>query len=499
MPAIITDVYKQKLISQTYDDFINLNVDSADSDASRYYIGIGRTQPWAPPDSDTAPPSPDPSRKSSMEYRENLQTLMRVKDASHVVSRYNWTNGGIYSGWNNKFHSNNLFIAGGQFEHPFYVMTGNNAVYVCIKQGKDANGLEANSVIQPSDASGEVFETSDNYQWKFLYTVSTAATQKFLTSGYLPTEKIIDSADGGPPYDDLDPFEKEQLLIQKEAVPGQIVGVEIENGGNAYPDGVYELSFDGVPLTINGAVQTITPAYAWAKCVGGSIVDVTMKDPNQLDTFWFGENYYDATVKFTAGDPGSNSVLRAIPSQPYGLAADVRHDFNSTALMFHVLLDGNEDGNAIVDNDFRQVGLIRNPQVEDSDGSGNAIVKTLNTNSTLALDAINFNLNDVGVTLFLENLKGDNVITGQTSGAQAILNSVVDDLFYYTQVQSTGYLDFVVGEPIDISDGGGSTSVVGLAPTGVLKTTGDIYYIDSRRPFMRSEEQIEDIKIIIDF
>lgn len=494
MPATITDEFKRFLIDNVQDDFNNAGLDSDDPNRSVYYIGIGRTQPWEAPDSDTNPPTPTPSALEELNFRENLQSLKRCTDASHVTLRYNWTNGNIYAGWNNRFHSNNIFLAGQEFEHPFYVITNNNQVYVCIKQGVDDNGLPANSTVQPSNNSGEVFETTDGYQWKYMYTVGTVDTQKYLTSSYIPCETVLDSTEGGPGIDDLDAFKQEQLILQGEAIPGQIIGVEIENGGLNFPDGVYPLEFEGVNLTGEG----ITDAFAWATAIGGTIVDVSMKSPN-TDDYFFGENYYNATVKFTGGAPGDDVLLRPIVSTEFGLGAKPDLDLNSTALMFNVILEGEGGGDFIVDNDFRQVGLLRNIQVRDSDGLGSVFNVTLNTDTALSLSSVTFNPFDIGASLDLDNIGGHNTMTGQTSGAVAIINAVRDGSFFYTQDKRTGYLSFLDGEPIDISDGGGSTSIISQSVTPIDKSTGDVFYIDYRRPFMRSLDQTEDIKIVIDF
>jgi hypothetical protein len=499
MPATITDQFKTYLIDETYNDFKNVGLDSADPDRSIYYIGIGRAQSWSAPDSDLRPPTCVPSEREVKSFMEDLQSIKRCTDVSRVVARYNWTNGNIYNGWNDNYHSELVFAAGQPYQNPFYVITSSNKVYVCIKQGTQPNGLPANSTILPADITGDAFETSDGYQWKYLYTVGTNDTQKFLTSGYLPSSKIYDSSEGGAQFDDLDPFQQEQVLNQEAAVPGEVIGVEVVNGGTSYPDGLYELEFDGVPLIIDGVVSTITPARAWATAIGGRIVTVSMKDPVLVDTYHFGGNYYDASVRFVSAKPGASEMLRPIISPAGGLGANAAEDLMSTALMFNVILDGNEGGDYIVDNDFRQIGLIRNILNEDSDGLGTTVFNKLDTDTALVVDAFQYNTADIGVSLNIDNIQGDNIITGQISGAEAVLHSLQEDIIYYSQNKNTGYKSFSLSEPIEISDGGGITSIVAFQSSSVSRTTGDVFYIDSRRPFMRSREQTEDIKIVIDF
>ena len=49
-----------------------------------------------------------------------------------------------------------------------------------------------------------------------------------------------------------------------------------------------------------------------------------------------------------------------------GFGADPRDDLRARAIMFNVKPVGDEDGEFIVGNSFRQIGLIRNPLSTDS-------------------------------------------------------------------------------------------------------------------------------------
>ena len=506
--ATITDKFKQSLIDYVYDDF--------QDSASSYYVGIGRAQPWDEPDSDAAPPFPTPSAYEAQEFMDNMQSMKKAEDLSRIVERYNYSTGGIYSGWNNDNHSFLVYnraelgldpcIGDYGFKHPFYVITASNKVYVCIKQGIGDNGLARVSSTQPSEV-GEVgfrgFENPDNYQWRYLYTVGTELTRKFLTSGYIPSQRILDSEDGGVTYNDLDLTGQEQALLQRQAVPGEIIGVEIEAGGTGYPEttntdlvsNYVELEFVAEPLIAEGVVQTVTPARAWARVIGGSIVDVTMKEP-ATDDFYHGMNYANASVKFVGSPAGSGAVLRPIVGPKKGIGYDVSIDLNSTGLMFNVILEGNEDGAYIVGNDFRQIGLIRNPMGIDSDGLGGIAYNQFTDPRAIAMPALTVDLTDPN--LVPENITGDNPISQSTTGASGILTAIANDTIYYTQNNQTGYTPFETG-PLDIGAGGGATTVTAVTPSIIMKQGGEVYYIDNREPFIRNAEQTEDIKLVMDF
>ena len=62
------------------------------------------------------------------------------------------------------------------------------------------------------------------------------------------------------------------------------------------------------------------------------------------------------------------------------------------------------------------------------------------------------------------------------------------------------------GEPVELSDGGGTASIVAHADSDmpalrwadVDAFSGEILYVDNRVPIDRDEDQTEDIKIVID-
>ena len=506
--ATITDKFKQTLIDFVYDDF--------KSDSAAYYVGIGRAQPWDEPDSDAAPPFPTPSSYEAREFMDNMQSMKRAEDLSRIVERYNYSNGNIYSGWNNANHSFLVYnrsllgldpcIGDFGFKDPFYLITGNNRVYVCIKQGIGDNGLPRVSAVQPSEGgvSGfEGFETADNYQWRYLFTVGTEEARKFLTSGYFPSQRVLDSDSDGSAYDDLDLTKQEQTELQRRAVPGEIIGVEVEEGGTGYPetDNVavlsnwIELEFAGEALVAGGNLKTITHAKAWARVVGGSIVDVTMKEP-LTDDFYHGMNYANASVKFVGSPAGSGAKLRAIVGPKKGLGYDAAIDLNSTGLMFNVIIEGDEDGAYIVGNDFRQIGLIRNPMSLDIDSSGTETYGDFTDTRSVTMPFMEIDLNDPN--LVPENITGDNPLFQSTTGAEGVLISIVADGVYYTQTTETGYTPFATG-PLEIKNGGGTTTITSITESPVMKQGGDVYYIDNRAPFIRNDQQTEDIKLIMDF
>ena len=455
MAAIITDPFKKQMVQTIFDEVGAGN--------HRYYIGIGRSEQWD--DSENVPTVTDTPR-TLRNLRAGLQSIKSASDVSFTIPRYNWTSGTIYSAYDDDFASIPA-------TNSYYVLTEDNQVYICLQQGRSSTGASVTSTVKPTGTSAKAFKTADGYVWKFLYTLSATNANKFLSSNFVPVEKVLDSATLGR---SLTVLEEQQVVVQDAAVPGQIIGVAVTNGGTGYTS--------APAVTINGDGVR---AAATATVSGGTITKIEL-DSSADSGITMGQGYNFASISFSGGG-GSNATARAILGPDSGMGNDPRDELKSTSLMFNTKPNGIEDSNFIVGQDFRQVALIRDPK-DNSDAD-------FTTSSGKVLRFLKLQaLANVG---FL-----DATITGATSGAQALVDEVDSDRLYFHQTEDTGFLAFQEGETIT---GGGQTGI--LAAEGddvdsdaftnddVNKLSGQILYIENRAPVTRSANQTEDIKVVI--
>lgn len=294
MTGIITDSLKRVLLD-------NL-VEEIGTDSASYYIGIGNSIDW---DSSDTPPTPVNSLREERNLRLQLQSIKSAEDVSYVVPRNNWTAGTIYSG----FDDNTV----GHPTTPYFVITDNNSVYICLKQGRDATGSAVASTVQPTGALSSSFVTADGYTWKFLYTLSASDANKYLTANFMPV-KFLESTDSASPASDI-----EQKGIQDAAIPGQIGSIRITNGGTGYSS--------APTVIISGDGDS---AQATAIISGGAVVDIKM-DSNGSGTILHGNGYTAATISFSSGSATARAVLPPIG----GFGANPIRDLRSRALMFN--------------------------------------------------------------------------------------------------------------------------------------------------------------------
>lgn len=455
MTAIITDTLTAK-IAQDFLEEINSNAPD-----NQYYIGLGKSDIYNELD---VVEDPIKTKEEERYARSNLQSIKKVEAASFVVRRYNWTSGSVYSAYSD--------ASIGIPQNSYYVLTEENEVYICLQQGRNANGLPNPSTVAPSFSdvgaqSNKAFKTADGYVWKFLFALSATQTTRFLSASFHPVTRVEWNAPGDSAF--LSAFELQQLDVQRSATPGQVLSGQVVSGGSGYS------SQPTVTVFGNG-----TGAEAVATIANGSIVKVEMLN----ESAGMGEGYDIATMEVTGGG-GTGAIIRPILSPKYGIGVDPKQDLKASSVMMNIKPDGSVDGTFVVDNDFRQITLFRNITYTDSDG---IFAET----SSNALKQLQLTQN------VEEDFTIDNFIRGQTSGAGAFIDKLDSDLIYYHQNENTGFKQFIDGEEIQESDGSGFGNIIDADLKPVIDPfSGELLYIENRARILRNEAQQEDIKIII--
>ena len=437
--AVITDKLKRQIADSILADY--------NTDGNYYYLGIGRSQLWD--DSDITPDARN-AISSERDFRLNLQGMKQIADVSYVVPRYNWTSGTVYTSYDDNTISYPTI--------PYYVITQTQQVYICVQQGRDATGTPVPSITEPTGTGTGDITTGEGYVWKYLYSLSAYETSRYLAANFMPVT-YIDSADETI-------RQQLQAAVQTAATPGEISKIVLTSGGTGYS------SAPSVSIIGDG-----TGAAATATVFGGSVTKVEMTDR--------GSGYTYANVEFSTG----NATARASLAPLGGFGADARDDLKAVALMFNGRPAGNEGGSLLIDQDFRQVGLIRNPLKGDIDSD-------FTSNAGITLRYLKF---EPGATAF----SADNIIKGNTSNAKAYIDFADSAAgVYYHQTSVTGFRAFTPGETLTAENLSGVTVTGG----GVLDSdllpdinphSGTVLYMDNKAAIVRSAGETQDIKIVI--
>ena len=210
-----------------------------------------------------------------------------------------------------------------------------------------------------------------------------------------------------------------------------------------------------------------------------------------VNRFIRGSGYTRANLKITGvGDSASG---RAIFGHTKGLGADPR-DLRASAVMFNSKIDGDEGGDFLLgENTFRQVLLLRNPLVADSNRTDLDFFTESTGNGLIKLE----------LTSTSGTFTEDTTIEDASTGAKAYIDTVdsvnsslLTARLLVHQNEETGFKSFTASNTV--TDPSGNTGTVSQQLAKEFDPmTGELLYIDNRAAVDRSAEQIEDLKIVI--
>lgn len=464
----------------------NFKEDVADSNNS-IYVAIGKSDAWSSSIStltDSTPTVPADSIDAVNEAHQQIIGMKRIEsaDISHVVPRYDWEDGESYIAWDSD--DSNIY------NERFYVVTSEFKVYKCLKAGP--SGVSVQPVHTGVDP---VTDNTDGYTWKYMYTITTADSEKFLTKSYMPVKTLAMTVSGGSASTTLAttnvdyPQQNSQVLSYNSSTAAGIERIDDLVGGSGYT------SAPTVTITGDGSGATATATVS-----GGAVTAITITAK--------GTDYTIADVTITGGG-GSEATARAVISPPSGHGVDPVKELGAFYISLNSQLENAEGGDLTVNNDFRQISIIKNPfrRATNTDSGhtseqNGAVTNTIATASTLK--GLKYLQMASGASF--SNFQVDQVINGGTSNAKAYLVEIdtTNERLYYYQNKKTGFKAFTdTGETITGTNPAGgsasSDSSDAVQNSEFVEGSGQMIFLENRAPISRTSSQIEDIKCIIEF
>ena len=224
-----------------------------------------------------------------------------------------------------------------------------------------------------------------------------------------------------------------------------------------------------------------------------------------------GNNYSNASITVISNASQSNSfnpsptaVLTPIIGPRGGHGSNAIDELGGYYILVNSRLEYSESNNFTTDNDFRKVGLLAQPKFANGDFANTSVVDQ-------ATAAVVSSWNGTAFAV-------DELVTGATSGATGrVVDFTGNNTIRMTDVIPAGnsttagfngiYGYFTNTEVIaanTVGNGGSGASATangsGAITGGDLERfSGDIIYVENRSPISRADDQIEDIKLIIEF
>lgn len=469
MAAIITEHFRQHNAEQFFESF-------SEAAPTTYYLFIGKSTPFTlstSGGSDNSPPVPtDDIVTEHYKWDSMLAAkLISSSDVSYVIPRRNWANNTIYDMYEHDISTSNTTTSGATnlYAGTYYFMTSDYRVYKVL----DNNGGVAYSGSEPTSETSTPFELG-GYRLQYMYKITTSEVTKFLTSDFIPVST--------------------DTTVSGDAVNGALDVVRT-TAGSGYTDGTYYSPVDGDGA--NGIVKIVV--------AGGSIVKQGSAGTNM---YTIGSGYTFANVDLTnvytnvglstAGNIGSGSggSVQPIISPNGGHGFDAVHELGAHFVMTNIKLEQNEGTDFTVANDFREVGIIKNPF--------NFGTTTVATSST-ARQTYSVTLTAAPTAAY----EIDETITQSVTGAvgRVVEFDATNNIIYYQQEQYANYGIAANGNVIAFSGSnvitGSTSNGVGTASTyanpELQPDSGKVIYIENRRPISRASDQTEDIKIVVEF
>ena len=526
MPSLVSDNFRifaadqfLESVEEPYTDSSGTTVSDGDSgglsDAyrSKIYLFTGRSQSWDATldryatDSNVGefnPPDVVDSFNNMNEIYDDMISAKRIlrTDLSKVVKRRTWTANTKYDMYRNDISPSNPSINGQSklFDALYYVVNSKFEVYKCIFNGKSVdNPTGVLSTVEPDNTSSNIFSTSDSYRWKYMYTIDINDYIKFVSTDFMPV--------------------KTNTTVSAAAVDGAIDQLTLDGRGStnsALTAGNY-----WCPIVGDGtdAVAKVS-VYSTGSNVGKiSSIEVADRGSGYTRGKVLLQGYSSVSnAQSKTGTPANlTGSIGVIISPPGGHGKDPAFELGGYRVMVSKSLDFLDgEGDIPVDSSFRRYGLIADPQknqVGDEDYTettatvcnvikfptsvtDNFLPGQIITQATTGAKGRVIHWDKVNKVLrYYQNEFIDAAQTGSNtdalvafSGANAITNDLSTPISMTPDTTANGVIS---GAGISVTNGYGGGEI--------KKNSGNIIYVENRKAVNRSNDQIEDIKLVIEF
>lgn len=502
-----------------------------------FFMFASRAVPWT---DDTSPDLPRDSQFYQTTYRHDMLFIKRINasDAVQLSKRYDWVSGTVYDEYDDEYADNHPAASGATnlADANFYVMTDEFNVYKCLNNGGNTNP----STIKPTSTGTDTFSLDDGYTWKFLFQIGAADRTKFLSTDFIPVRKT--SGQGNPAFDvngevdsitvtaggsgytsaptvviegdgtgavatatltagavtsititnagrgysfafikltggggtgatataNLGSTETPSLqsAVEAAAISGTLDRIEITNGGVDYVEGdvTIRVSGDGSGASASANVNS-----------AGTITSVNVTNPGS------GYTFVELSITQSIGT-GTGAVLRPVVSPFSGHGGNPPRELFAKNVGITVSFTS-DDNDIITGNEFRQVGIIKNIHNYAETASYTANIGTpchIVTASSSNFDKFNL----------------DDIVTTDDDGKFTVIQKIGTDTIYL-QEKLPGISSSSVITNATTGDTG--INITAVTDPEISNHSGEILYIDNRRPITRDENQVETLKVVVKF
>ena len=498
MSAIITEKFRQHNATQFFESF-------SESSKSLYYLFIGKATAFTTATttgSDSSPPTPADA-VGEIEYYA-WDSMLAAKniassDITYALPRRNWTNGTTYDMYEHNISSSNTSTSGASnlYDSTFYFLTSDNRVYKVL----DNNSGTAYSGSEPTSESTSPFALG-GYVLKYMYSITSSEAAKYLTTDFMPVST--------------------DTTVSAAATDGKIESLSI-TAGSGYTNGTYYAAVYGDGTNAGGASGAIVRITV----SGGAIASFGLTAGTDTTIHAAGAGYTYGTVNLSSGYTfsdsslssasamgGSGGAVDVIISPKNGHGNDAVVELGGHYVMTATTLTQAENDDLTTANDFRQVGIVVDPTTygtttvaTSSTARQTFIVKMSSSSGTFEVDekisqastgAIGkvVEWDSTRSLLYFQQERFGDFGTNSTTGDNSAFSGA--NLITGASSSATG-TPSTTTETVTLANGNTVSLTTGYANPELQPDSGNIIYLENRKPISRSSDQTEDIKVIIEF
>jgi len=352
MAAIITSKFRFHNAEQFKESF-------SEAAATNYYLFVGRPSEFATGTTggtDSAPPTPVDNRRSEAYDWDDMLAAKKIDSTgvTHAIPRRDLDVSGAttYDMYRPNYSSANTATstATNLFDSTFYFITSAYRVYKVLDNG----GVAWDAAAPTSTASSPfaVAVTGGSYTLKYMLTLTTTNVQNFLTPDFIPVSITPESgnalADGRLDIVKITTAGVGQNNSATWAINADrtVTNVPIRGDGTG---GLCTVTIGGSGGSSGGFITAVAVTANGTGYTHANIIDADIIDQHTLQQT-------SSVLSFT-----TSPVLEVIIGPDGGHGSNPAKELGGHFCLMDVKLQQTEGFDFSVVNDFRQIGIVRNP------------------------------------------------------------------------------------------------------------------------------------------
>ena len=351
MAAIITSKFRFHNAEQFKESF-------SEAVPTNYYMFIGRQGEFASATTggtDAIPPTPVDNRRAESLHWDDMLAAKKIDSTgvAHAIPRRDLDTSGstTYDMYKPDYSASKAAQSGATnlFDSTFYVVTSAYRVYKVLDNN---NNTAFTGGTEPTSTAAAPF-TIGGYTLKYMYTLSTQDVQNFLTPDFMPVPIAAESGNG------LADGALHIIDITNDGLAGSwtttadrtITNIPVRGDGSGARCSV---TIGGTDGSADGTVTAISVTTNGSGYTHGTVLSADIIEQHNIQ-------FTGASTNATLTFPSDVPTFEVIIGPDGGHGSNPAKELGGHFVIMDVKLQQTEGFDFTVVNDFRQIGVVRDP------------------------------------------------------------------------------------------------------------------------------------------